>query len=87
MIRAHNPMILPGTDGSQDMSIAVEFHNDDKLVSLACNNSGGRMKNLSRCDIRLFVGKDDVTESVFIADSEKHIVHASMDNFEKAMKI
>jgi hypothetical protein len=90
MIRAHNPMILPGVtnengDGNQSMSIAVEFHNGDKLVSLACNNSGGRMKNLSRCDIRLFVGKDDVTETVFVDDSEKHIVHASMDNFEKAM--
>jgi len=84
-IFAHNPMILPGVDDNPNTSIAVEFHNGDKLVSLACNNSGGRMKNLSRCDIRLFVGNDDVTVTLFVADSEKHIVHASMDNFEKAM--
>jgi len=85
MIQAHNPMILPGVDGNQNTSIAVEFHNGDKLVSLALNNSGGRMKKLGRVDLRLFVGNDDVTVTVFVADSEKNIVHASMDNFEKAM--
>ena len=86
MIQAHNPMILPGVDGNQNTSIAVEFHNGDKIVSLALNNSGGRMKKLGRGDLRLFVGKDDITETVFIADSEKYIVHASMENFEIAMR-
>jgi hypothetical protein len=89
-IRANNPVILPGVtnehgDGNQNMSVAVEFHNGEKLVSLACDNSGGRMKNLSRCDVRLFIGNSDVTESVFVDNSEKHIVHASMENFETAM--
>jgi hypothetical protein len=90
MIQAHNPMILPGVVvdgvGNQNTSIAVEFHNGEKLVSLALNNSGGRMKKLGRGDVRLFVGKEDVTETVFVADSEKHIVHASVDNFMKAMR-
>ena len=84
-IIASNPLILPGIDGNKCTSIAVEFQNGDKLVSLALDNSGGRMKKLGRADLRLFIGSDDVTETVFTSDSERHIVHASMDNFEKAM--
>jgi hypothetical protein len=84
-IIASNPMILPGVGGNQNTSIAVEFQNGDKLVSLALNNSGGRMKKLGRADLRLFIRSDDVTETVFTSESERHIVHASLENFEKAM--
>lgn len=86
MIRAHNPMILPGVNGNQDTSIAVEFSNGDKLVSLALNNSGGRMKKLCRVDLRLFIGKEDITPVVFEEDKVQGIVHASMENFETAMR-
>ncbi len=85
MIRAHNPMILPGVNGNQNTSIAVEFSNGDKLVSLALNNSGGRMEKLGRGDLRLFIGKEDITQSVFGEDKVQGIVHASMENFETAM--
>lgn len=84
-IQAHDPMILPGVQGRQNTSVAVEFHNGDKLVSLALNNSGGRMEKLGRGDIRLFVGQEDVTPKVFGEESAAHNVHASLDNFELAM--
>lgn len=84
-IQAHNPMILPGVQGRQNTSVAVEFHNGNKLVSLALNNSGGRMEKLRRGDIRLFVGQEDVTSKVFGDESAQRSVHASLDNFEVAM--
>jgi hypothetical protein len=78
-------MILPGVQGRQNTSVAVEFQNGDKLLSLALNNSGGRMEKLRRGDVRCFVGKDDVTNDVFNVTGDVHI-HASLDNMETAMR-
>jgi hypothetical protein len=65
-------------------NIAVTFHEGQKMISLALDNSAGRMAELRRGDIRLIDGSEDVTSRVF-GGSEAAIVPASLDNFEKAM--
>lgn len=86
MIYAHPPMVL--YNGS---SVTVCFSNGDKMVSLALDNScsGDRAKLLSRGDLALFAkrsgGKDtEVTSDVF-GNATHEVVHASLENFEKAM--
>jgi len=67
MIKAFRPMVTPnGT------SVCVTFQKGNKEVSIALDDSCGRMENLSRSDIRLhMIDKDtgkfinDVTDSVF----------------------
>ncbi len=87
MIRAFKPLITPS--GS---SVCVTFTNNKKEVSIALNDSCGRLQMLSRSDIRLFeidekTGEfiNDVTASVFGTDARGDI-DASMTNFQKAMK-
>ena len=87
MIKAFKPMVTPsGT------SVCITFQKDNKEVSIALDDSCGRMENLSRSDIRLhMIDKDtrefvsDVTESVFGATAKDNL-HGSLDNFNKAMK-
>jgi hypothetical protein len=83
MIQAHNPMII-----GDAKNVAVTFQSGSKVVSLALDNSAGRMETLRRGDIRLLIedesGCQDVTDQIFPkADVEN--VRANLGNFEIAM--
>ena len=80
MIQAHDPMVI-----GESKNIAVQFENGSKTISLALDNSGGRMDMLRRGTILLMVGKEDVTAQVFGEAADGHAVWASLGNFEKAM--
>jgi len=84
MIQAHNPMII-----GEAKNVAVTFQNGPKILSLALDNSGGRMETLRRGMILLMIedetGNSDVTSQVFEEAADGHAVHASLDNFEIAM--
>ena len=86
MIEAFPQMV--GPEGSKNT--CVTFTNGNKQVSLALDNSCGRLKRLSRGDIRLHrLNPDtrdvtaDVTASVFA--SWDTVVPASIENFKLAM--
>ncbi len=79
MIQAHDPMII-----GDSKSLAVTFQEGQKIISLALDNSAGRMTALRRGDIRLLDDSGDVTSKVF-GGGEADIVRASIENFEKAM--
>ena len=87
MIRAFEPHVTP--NGS---SVCVTFRNGNKEVSIALDDSCGRLQMLSRADIRLFEvdektghATNDLTCAVLGTDS-RHNVHASLENFNKAME-
>lgn len=84
MIQAHNPMIF-----GDSKQVAVTFQSGPKILSLSLDNSLGRMETLRRGDVRLMIddesGNRDVTDQVFDAAADGHIVHASLGNFEIAM--
>ena len=84
MIQAHNPMII-----GDSKNIAVTFENGNKIVSLALDNSAGRMETLRRGAILLMVDHNgharDVTPNVFPEAEDGHTVWASLTNFELAM--
>jgi|TARA_R110000824_G_scaffold168152_2_gene345195 hypothetical protein len=65
--------------------VAITFENGNKIVSLSLDNSLGRMETMRRGMILLIVESDDVTSEVFEEAADGHAVHASLDNFEKAM--
>tara|TARA_Y100000310_G_scaffold341141_1_gene439316 strand:- start:478 stop:762 length:285 start_codon:yes stop_codon:yes gene_type:complete len=82
-------MVFP-VGGEISKSVAVEFRNGRKLLSLALDNSCGRMEKLSRTSLRVFLDDEestvDVTPEVFPnLDSELLPVWASLENFETAM--
>ena len=84
MIQAHNPMII-----GNSKNVAVPFQDGPKIVSLALDNSAGRMETLRRGSILLMIedetGNEDVTAQGFPAAAGNRNVHASLDNFEIAM--
>ncbi len=79
MIQAHDPQII-----GECKNVAVTFHEGQKMISLALDNSAGRMTAMRRGDIRLLDDSGDVTSKVF-GGAEHDIVRASVENFEKAM--
>ena len=79
MIQAHDPMII-----GDSKNVAITFQEGQKIISLALDNSAGRMTALRRGDIRLIDDSGDVTSKVF-GGGEDDIVPANLDNFEKAM--
>jgi hypothetical protein len=86
-IFAHPPMVLPS--GS---SVAVNFRSGDKTVSLALDDSCGRMQVLARGEIALFregqeepCTMDEFTDQV-IDGTVLLAVPASMENFDRAMQ-
>lgn len=85
MIFANHPFSHVMSDGSRSSSVNVCFENGDKSLSLALDDSCGRLQRLSRADIRLFEGEEDVTEAVFDVDPSGSVVHASIENFDRAM--
>lgn len=86
-ILARSPMSFTMEDGILSQSVTVVFEQGGKTLSLHLDNSCGRMSDLRRGDIRLFVGSVDVTRDVFSeAERPCDLVHASLDNFEKAQR-
>jgi ethanolamine utilization protein EutA (predicted chaperonin) len=69
----------------------VVFDNGPKMISLNCDNSGGRLTTQSRSDLRLLFthpldgGVVDVTSQVF-GGEEEDVVRATLDSMERAMK-
>jgi len=71
--------------------VNVVFDNGPKMVSLAVDNSGGKMTHLARADIRLLFsdplkgGVEDVTSQVF-GGKEHDVVRGTIENMDEAMK-
>ena len=85
-IFAHQPMAFEMSGGDVSQSVAVEFRNGTKTLSLALDNSLGRMSKLGRGDIRLMVGEQDVTARFFGLVRDDEHVHANIENFDKALR-
>ena len=91
MIAATEPMIYQNPHGKTVMQVNTSFHNGSKLVSLTCDNSVGRLQDLSRSDIRCFIQNPadksvvDVTSEVFRV-GENDVVQATLSTMETAMK-
>ena len=87
-IFGHPPM-GHGVDGA---AINVVFQNGEKMVSLALDNSCGRMEMLGRGSIELHRKKEEdspvviVTEEVFGPDCRRALVHNTLENFNKALR-
>jgi len=91
MISAHPPLIYHHSSGGQpSMQVATQFTNGNKTVSLSCDNSVGRLKTLSRSDIRCFMmdpqteEERDVTAEVLGAGLND-VVRADIENMSRAM--
>ena len=88
MLFAHTPTNTRLDDGTVTNSVCTVFTNGrGKRISIALHDSCGRLVQLSRSDLRLFVeggddGFDDVTWSVF--PCERGTIPATKENFELA---
>ena len=87
MIFAHPPTATKMSDGSTAHSVCTVFKNGNKSISIALDDSCGRMSNLRRSDMCLFIDHDDnscqeVTEAVF--PDKGCQVDANLENFQKA---
>ncbi len=87
-----NTMELSG--GSKHANFVI--HNGAKMISVSVDNSGGRMTQMARADIRLLFSHathgredkprvEDVTSRVF-GGRESDIVHGSVENMDRAMR-
>jgi hypothetical protein len=90
-IFGHEPL-MSGGDDSLSFAINVIFQNGEKMLSLALDDSCGRMDVLGRGSIALFRQKDwlldsstEATEEVFSCGREGELVPNTLDNFNKAM--
>jgi len=85
-IFGHPPMVHES--GS---SVNVVFQNGEKMVSLAVDDSCGRMSTLNRGSIECHRQKkgdeeiDVVTAEVFGAGSESNLIPNTLENFNRAM--
>ena len=87
MIFAHPPMGTKMSDGTVANSVCTVFRNGNKSISIALDDSCGRMDLLRRSDMRLFIEdvegiSQDVTHRTFFGDSMQ--VDANLENFQKA---
>lgn len=57
---------------------------DNRKLSIACDDSCGTMRELGRCDIRLYEDENDVTVVVFPEYAERRIVTLDADSLYKA---
>ena len=91
-IFAHQPMVFAGR-GSMTNShqVAVCFQNGSKLISIALDDSCGRMQKLSRGSIELFRMPDEKSDTGVVCTNEvfpemsRTLVPASIENFQRAM--
>jgi hypothetical protein len=85
-IFGNHPMV--SDNGS---AVNVIFQNGEKMVSLALDDSCGRMSKLNRGSIECHRSTDDVghidvvTGEVFGRGSESNLIPNTLDNFNKAM--
>lgn len=91
MISATEPMIYENSEGSVVMQVTTTIESGPKTLSLCCDNSVGRLKSLSRSDIRLMVkipetseAARDVTGAVF-GIGEYDVVPATVQSMNTAM--
>tara|TARA_E500000331_G_scaffold44294_1_gene36990 strand:- start:5859 stop:6170 length:312 start_codon:yes stop_codon:yes gene_type:complete len=91
MIQATEPMIYENSEGSVVMQVTTTIENGAKTLSLSCDNSVGRLKSLSRSDIRLMMKfpdspgvTRDVTGAVF-GTGEHDVVPATVQSMNTAM--
>ena len=73
------------TAWGQSKHASVLFERGEKTLSLSIDNSPVMSEKLTRADIRLFVGSDDVTGTVFRV-GEQSVVRGSIENMDVAMK-
>ncbi len=89
MIFAHEPKRTRLDDGTVAHSVCTVFKNGKKSISIALDNSCGRLAQLSRSDLRLFTESHidgdpwDDTFDVFPNEGPGSI-QATKENFEKA---
>ena len=88
MIFAHQPMSAEMSDGTTAHSVNTVFKNGKKTISISFDDSCGRMSQLRRTDLRLFIDQgehecQDETEKVF-PGTERWNVEANLENFQKA---
>ena len=89
MVFAHTPMSTRLRDGTVSHSVCTVFRNGKKSISIALDNSCGRLAQLSRSDLRLFTkasdgaGQRDDTFEVF-PNEESGSIPSTKENFEKA---
>jgi hypothetical protein len=87
-IFGHPPIV-----SDDSAAVNVVFQNGEKMVSLALDDSCGRMSTLSRgsieCHRKKEFGEDPplviATEEVFGPDCRRELVHNTLENFNKAM--
>jgi hypothetical protein len=88
-IFGHEPLVSGGDD-RLSFAINVTFQNGEKMLSLALDDSCGRMDVLGRGSIALFRQKDfkscttEATEEVFGPGFASGVSN-TLDNFNKAM--
>jgi len=86
MIFAHEPRKIKLDDGSTSHSVCTVFKNKNKTISIALDNSCGRLSKLIRSDLCLLAEDaegiiQEVTHRTF-GDSRQ--VDANLENFQKA---
>jgi len=92
MIFAHQPMQVKMSDGTTAHSVSTVFKNGNKTISISFDDSCGRMSQLRRTDLRLFIeqGKEEcreVTHLVFFTTITREAlnnIEANLENFQKA---
>ena len=88
MIFANQPMSVKLADGTVTHSVCTVFKNGKKSISIALDDSCGRLTKLSRSDLRLFTEShndgDPWDETLDIFPEEDGSVPATKENFEKA---
>jgi|ETNvirnome_2_300_1030623.scaffolds.fasta_scaffold10617_5 hypothetical protein len=84
-IFAHQPMVTPN-----GQAVCVQFGNRARRLSIALDDSCGRLQSLSRGDIELqrvgLSGMVEVCTQEVFPDQGSSPVHASMENFNLAME-
>lgn len=64
----------------------VKIRNGAKEISIACDDSCGKLPHLSRSDIRLYRLDTNVTKELWPETENYGTVYASIENLAKAIK-
>ena len=89
MIFANQPISVKLADGTVTHSVCTVFKNGKKSISIALDDSCGRLTKLSRSDLRLFTESHidgepwDDTFDIF-PNEEPGSIQATKENFKKA---
>jgi len=85
-IFAHPPMAVDLGSGTTAHSVNTVFKNGNKTISISFDDSCGRMSQLRRTDLRLFIeqGKEECREVTHRIFGDCKQVDANLENFQKA---